>query len=302
MSMPIHETARAKINLTLRVLGRRADGYHAIESLVAFADVGDHLELTPGADRRVQVSGPFAGDIVGRNLLDRAFELLRERDAGLALGSVRLEKNLPVAAGLGGGSADAAALLRAVRRANPRRAGNVDWQEVAARLGADVPVCLAGATAVISGIGDRIEPTGAAAALPAISTVLVNPRLPLSTADVYRALAAMAGPSEVAPPPSLAITPFADLATLLNVMREGGNDLERPAAELLPVIAEVKARLSAQQGCLLAAMSGSGPTCFGVFANGEAARRAAAALAATHPGWWVVATRLGAGAPRSAES
>src|SRR5262245_34650411 len=158
--MQFKECARAKINLTLSVLGRRPDGYHELESLVSFADVADTLTLRTGPDCRITVRGPFAADIEGPNLLERALALLRECDTGLRLGPVELEKNLPVAAGLGGGSADAAALLRAVRRANPERAEQVPWHEVAARLGADVPVCLLGKPALMRGIGDRIEPLG----------------------------------------------------------------------------------------------------------------------------------------------
>ena len=225
--MAFQEIARAKLNLALKVLGRRPDGYHEIESLVAFAEIGDRVAFTPGHECRVATSGPFAGDIDGPNLLDRALTLLREHDAKLRLGTVLLEKNLPVAAGLGGGSADAAALLRAVRRANPERAGAVAWHALAARLGADVPVCLAGTPALISGIGDKVEPLGAACSLPAMAAVLVNPRLPLPTAQVYQALAA--GPASVAGRASALPRPFSDLDDLVDAMRGHGNDLERPA-------------------------------------------------------------------------
>jgi 4-diphosphocytidyl-2-C-methyl-D-erythritol kinase len=288
--MPLREIARAKINLTLRVLGRRADGYHEIEGLVAFAAIGDRLALTPGSECRVTVSGPFASDIDGPNLLETTLALLREHDATLQLGTVLLEKNLPIAAGLGGGSADAAALLRAVRRANPERAGAVAWHALAARLGADVPVCLAGKPALISGIGDKVEPLGAARALPPLAAVLVNPRLPLPTAQVYAALAAGPAPADLHPraPPG----PFADLASLVEFMRRHGNDLERPATALLPTVADIKAALAAQPGCRIAAMSGSGPTCFGIFADDTPAARAAATLASQHPRWWIIATQV----------
>jgi len=294
--MPLREIARAKINLTLRVLGRRADGYHEIESLVAFAAIGDRIALTPGPECRVAVSGPFARDIDGPNLLETALALLREHDARLQLGTVVLEKNLPVAAGLGGGSADAAALLRAVRRANPERAGAVAWHALAARLGADVPACLAGKSALISGIGDKVEPLGAEYALPPVAAVLVNPRLPLPTVQVYAALAAGQVPPSSAPtaPPG----PFSDMAALVDFMRRHGNDLERPATALLPIISDIKAELAAQPGCRIAAMSGSGPTCFGIFVDDASAARAAAVLAAMHPHWWVVATQVvGSSAP-----
>ena len=289
---PIREIARAKVNLTLRVLGRRPDGYHEIESLVAFADAGDRVTLTPRPHCRVRISGPFARDIVGANLLARTLDVLSALDAGLTLGTVELEKNLPVAAGLGGGSADAAALLRAVRQANPDRADAVAWHEVAARLGADVPVCLAGVPAVMRGIGEMVEPLEGSPALPAMPAVLVNPGRPLATPEVFRALAAAPlGADERAP---LAVSVPLDADGLVALMRERGNDLEQPATALLPAIADIKVALSSQPGCLVAAMSGSGPTCFGIFTDAAAAARAAATLAHYDPRWWVVETRLGA--------
>src|SRR5262249_3199056 len=155
-AMVIREIARAKINLTLRVLARRADGYHDLESLVAFADVGDIVTLRPGSECHVTTSGAFAPGIEAPNILDKALALLRAADPALRLGAVTLQKCLPVAAGIGGGSADAAALLRAARRANPEREAAVDWHGVAARLGADVPVCLGSVAAIMAGIGDRV--------------------------------------------------------------------------------------------------------------------------------------------------
>ena len=299
--MHFRESARAKVNLTLSVHGRRPDGYHEIESLVVFAEIGDRLTFSPGRECTVATSGPFAGDIEGRNLLETGLELLRSLDADLELGAVRLEKILPVAAGLGGGSADAAALLRAVRRANPERAGTVAWHDLATRLGADVPVCLAGVPALISGIGERLAPLDLARPLLSIACVLVNPRVPLSTAHVFRALAASSpsphrswrwGEGRGAAPGA---TAFADLEALLAYVRARGNDLEPPATSLLPIIADVKLALGAEPACRLAAMSGSGPTCFGLFTDDAAATRAAAALAAMHPRWWVAATRLSLG-------
>jgi len=258
---------------------------------VAFAEIGDRVVLTPGAERRVVASGPFAADIDGPNLLDTALGLLRGFDAEVQLGIVHLEKNLPVAAGLGGGSADAAALLRAVRRANPGKASAIPWQALATRLGADVPVCLAGTPALISGIGDKVAPLGPAHRLPPMVVVLVNPRLPLPTARVYRALAA--GLTSVAGQPSALLGSFSDLAGLVDAVRSHGNDLERPAISLLPAIADIKAALAAQPGCSIAAMSGSGPTCFGIFADERSAADAAATLASRHSHWWIVPTHIG---------
>lgn len=288
--MVVREFAHAKINLTLCVRGRRPDGLHDLESLVTFADVHDVVTLQPGADCSVVVAGPFAQYIGGENLLIRALALLRDGDPGLHLGSVRLQKHLPVAAGLGGGSADAAALLRAVRHTNPERAGGVAWLEIAARLGADVPVCLGARPALMCGIGEKITPVGR---LPQVAAVLINPRLPLATADVFAALAAGPAPStQPAPvPPDLA-----RLDDLLDYMRKRGNDLEPPAIALLPIIGEVKSALETQPHCRFAAMSGSGPTCFGIFADQSQAHRAAARIASAHPEWWVKGTSL-AGAP-----
>jgi len=286
--MPIRETARAKVNLTLKVLGRRPDGYHELESVVTFADVGDRLELLPRARSRIAATGPFAAEITGENLLTKTLALLRELEPRLQLGSVRLEKNLPVAAGLGGGSADAAALLRAVRQANPVLAPGLDWQAAAARLGADVPVCLVGRPALMWGKGDRLQ-TLAEAPLQ-FAVVLANPRQPLATAEVFAALAAGPAPairSQPAPP-----RPFRHLPALVDYIRARGNDLEAPATRLMPAIAEMKAALAAQPGCHAAAMSGSGPTCFGVFMNEADTARAASALTKVQPGWWIVATRL----------
>jgi len=286
--MQVHETARAKVNLTLRVLGRRPDGYHDIESLVTFAEVADRVTLHPGAEIGVTVGGPFARDIEGANLLERALGLLREVDGELTLGVVALEKNLPVAAGLGGGSADAAALLRAVRRANTERATRVPWYDIARRLGADVPVCLAGVPAMMRGIGDHIAPLAGMPGGAPLPAVLANPRRPLQTARVFGALASQRVPD--AAKVSLPDRAFGDRPSLLAHVRATGNDLEAPAVALLPVIAEVKAALAGQPGCLAAAMSGSGPTCFGLFEDGASATRAAAALASRQPGWWVAAT------------
>ena len=285
--MTICVIARAKINLSLAVVGRRPDDYHELESLVTFADCGDRLRLSTGSDSQVTTSGPFASDITGQNLLERALAVLREIDLHLRVGRIELEKNLPVAAGLGGGSADAAALLRAVRRANPDRADALPWREVAMRLGADVPMCLHGRPAFVWGIGEEMAPLPSLAPIPA---VLVNPRLPLATSTVFRALGARAVPA--GRPPPLPPPALADVDSVADYIRVHGNDLEGAAIGLLPVIAEVKAALAALPGCRAAAMSGSGPTCFGIFVNRSQARAAAAVLAARHPGYWIVQAEL----------
>jgi 4-diphosphocytidyl-2-C-methyl-D-erythritol kinase len=199
---------------------------------------------------------------------------------------VHLAKKLPVAAGLGGGSADAAALLRAVRRANESRAAAVPWLEVAARLGADVPMCFVDRPALVWGRGERIAPLRH---LPHVHAVLVNPRVPLATARVFAALRSGPVPGgETAP----AVPDLPNIQALLGYMQARGNDLEPAAIHLLPRIAEIKALLAAQVGCRLAAMSGSGPTCFGLFSSPAAARHAASAIAASKPEWWVACTVL----------
>jgi 4-diphosphocytidyl-2-C-methyl-D-erythritol kinase len=284
--MPVHELAHAKINLTLQVLGRRDDGYHELESLVTFADIHDTVTLEPGAGGSVAVVGPFAGYIGGENLLVRAMNLLRGADAKLQLGSVRLVKNLPVAAGIGGGSADAAAFLRAVRHVNADRATSVAWLDIARRLGADVPVCFGAEPALVWSLGEK---TASLASLPAVSAVLVNPRVPLATADVFKALGAgPAAPSRRRP----SVPELPRLADLVGYMRAHGNALERPATALVPAIRDVKAALEAQPECRYAAMSGSGPTCFGIFADRGQALDAARRIAGIHAGWWVQATVL----------
>lgn len=281
------EPARAKINLTLKVLGRRADGFHELESLVAFAAVCDDLTLDTPASISVESVGTFASSIAGENLVRVTLDRLARASPEMQLGAVRLVKNLPVAAGIGGGSADAAAVLRAVRRANPEI--QFDWTSFAAMLGADVPVCFLNAPALMRGIGERLEPIGA---LPPLYAVLSNPMLSVpadKTARVFRALAA----------PELRKTNrdashqiFASRDHLLALMIATGNGLAQAAVHVVPEIAVVLAALGQCAGTEYAAMSGGGPTCFAIFTDQSTANAAAAALSATHPEWWVVSTLL----------
>jgi 4-diphosphocytidyl-2-C-methyl-D-erythritol kinase len=280
------EKAPAKINLTLRVLGRRADGYHGIESLVAFAGVGDALTFTPGGDLALTVGGPTAaaaGDVAD-NLVLTAAHALAERVAGLRLGRFTLSKRLPVAAGLGGGSADAAAALRLLARANGLAPDDPRLMQAARATGADVPVCLDPHTRLMRGIGDILsDPLD----LPRLFTLLVNPGVAVATADVFAALAApLAGQTA---PTAQPLGP----AALLAEIASGRNDLEAPAIELEPAIADVLAVLRKLPGCRLARMSGSGPTCFGLFDSSRAASAAARTLRVGYPAWWVRATVLG---------
>lgn len=285
----ITEFAPAKINLTLEVLGRRADGYHELNSLVAFArDAADVVELDTSKPAGCDVTGPFGATIAGQNLIDVTLAKLAAADPNLQLGHVTLTKNLPVAAGIGGGSADAAAVLRAVRRANPDRANGIDWHAIALSLGADVPVCLANGAAWMSGIGDRVTPLDE---LPSFAAVLVNPlqAMPVDkTARVFRALnAGPLKPSTAAPVPRAFAAASDVLAYALR-----GNGLAAAASSVAPVIADVMRAISQSADVRHAAVSGAGPTCFGLFDTLEQATLAAQRLAAEHPTWWVRPTRL----------
>lgn len=285
----IVERAYPKINLTLRVLGRRPDGYHELDSLVAFAvDVGDVVTLVPGAAQSVSVTGRFGSSIAGENLIQVTLDRIAVAGPGLRLGAVTLEKLLPIAAGIGGGSADAAAVLRAVRRANAVAAKGIDWSAIAVGIGADVPVCLASRAQRMTGIGERCEPLPD---LPELAVVLVNPLTPVpddKTAQVFRTLAAK--PLEAAS--ASAGRGVFDRAGLLACMTEAGNDLTAAARQVVPAIDTVLAMLRREAACELAQLSGGGPTCFGVFPDLATARTVAARLKVANPGWWIVASRL----------
>jgi 4-diphosphocytidyl-2-C-methyl-D-erythritol kinase len=288
----ITESAWAKVNLTLRVRGRRSDGYHELESLITFADVGDRVRFEPGAAVGVRAIGPFAAAISGPNLIDTALARLAEAEPRLVLGSVTLEKLLPVAAGIGGGSADAAALLRAVRRANPAFAGAVDWVDIARALGADVPVCLTSDPALVWGIGENIS---AVPDLPRLPAVLANPLAPVPPDKTARVFSELKAPPAAAGASPLLVSPtrLETVASLLEFMAAEGNDLLAAATAVVPQIAEVRAALAGQAGCLFAGLSGAGPTCFSVFSGPQEAAAAAAALQQERPDWWVAAGVLG---------
>lgn len=285
------EFAPAKINLTLEVAGRRGDGFHEIASLVAFARAGDVVTLDPGGKPGLAVSGPFADRLAGPNILSRALDVIGSREPALATGSVHLEKNLPVAAGIGGGSADAGALLRVLRRVNGDAGAAVDWHRLALALGADVPVCFESRALWMTGVGERLAdvPGG----LPVLHVVLVNPLADVpgdKTARVFRALAAPPLPAGHGAPP----TPrFADRGELLGFMRARGNHLAPAAEAVMPETGAVLAALRSLPQIEHAALSGAGPTCFGVFPRAEAAVAAQAALAAARPAWWTAASEIG---------
>jgi 4-diphosphocytidyl-2-C-methyl-D-erythritol kinase len=284
----IEELARAKVNLTLQVLGRRPDGYHALASMVAFASAADIVIFNTGRPHAIEVSGPFAPKLASEYLIARTLKTLLSRHPALTLGAIHLDKRLPVAAGIGGGSADAAAVLRAVRRANPELQAAVDWYGIAATLGADVPVCLANELTFMTGIGDALQ---AMPPLPeSIDAVLVNPQVavpPDKTAQVFHALNARdlaAAESGEPLPPRMGSS-----SEVIEAIARLGNDLEAPAAAIMPAVADVLAALRATPGCHAARMSGAGPTCFGIF---DDAASAAGALRHAQPGWWVEAVTL----------
>jgi 4-diphosphocytidyl-2-C-methyl-D-erythritol kinase len=290
----LNERARAKVNLTLHVLGRRADGYHDLESLVAFADCADGLTFSESSDFSLSLTGPRAADCgdLSDNLVARAARLLAERVPRLASGAFVLDKQLPAAAGIGGGSADAAATLRLLASANKIAADDPRLVAAAQAAGADVPVCLLSSACMMRGAGEKVAPM----ALPRLPCVLVNPGVPVPTQDVFAAIGLK--PGDTFAPPSGGVGSItwppasARQAAWLEAIRSGRNDLEPVAVKIQPVIAEVISQLGAAQGCALSRMSGSGATCFGLFDSDASAQRAAASLKAAHPKWWVEASAL----------
>jgi len=282
---PDSERAPAKINLALHVVGRRADGYHDLETLVVFADIGDRLTIVDGdGGDTFALTGAFADAVPvgGGNLAVAALRAMRQM-APLPPLSLSLEKNLPVAAGMGGGSADAAAVVRLLARRAGIGPSDPALQRLAAGLGADVPMCLAGRPLIARGRGERLH---LLPGMPALFAVLVNPGVAVPTPDVFGALARRDNP----PLPDLpAAFDGADLAGWLARTR---NDLEAPALRLAPAIGDVLAMLGGFEECRLARMTGSGATCFGLFPDAESARRAARLLARRRPDWWCRATLL----------
>ena len=273
----IVEPAPAKINLFLHVTGRRPDGYHLLDSLAVFTALGDQVSAEPASDLSLHLEGPFGAALTAEsdNLVLRAARALAS-EAGLPpLARLTLHKNLPVASGIGGGSADAAAAFRTLCRLWNISPDQSVLHRLALALGADVPVCLASAPARMGGIGGDLS---AAPLLPDCGIVLVNPGVAVATPDVFRAR--RGGFSPMADLPS----GWADAAAMVADLRRLTNDLAEPAIGLQPVIADALSALDHLPGCLLARMSGSGATCFGLFASPEAAEQAAAAI--TPSAWW----------------
>lgn len=287
------ENAPAKINLSLHVTGRRADGYHLLDSLVAFADVGDVLTLDPAAPPGLTLTGPRAGAIAaeGDNLVLRATREFAARVPGLRSGRFHLEKHLPVAAGLGGGSADAGAALRLLARLNDLAADDPRLIAAAAATGSDVPVCLAAKARWMRGIGEVLS---APLALPPLAALLVNPGVPTPTAAVFKALGLAPGASarEIGEG-AAALEAAREGEALLAALAATANDLEAAALVVTPAVGEALASLRDLPGCRLARMSGSGATVFGLFTD-EAARNAGAEnLRQTRPDWWIAAALIG---------
>jgi 4-diphosphocytidyl-2-C-methyl-D-erythritol kinase len=281
------DIAPAKVNLTLRVGGKRADGYHNIESLVVFAGESDALRLTLGDAPSLSVEGPFVvqSGPVESNLVIKASYVLAREIPGLKSGHFELTKNLPAAAGLGGGSSDAAAALRLLARLNDIALADPRLASAARAVGADVPVCLEPRARMMRGVGEMLsEPL----ALPALHAVLVNPGVATATRDVFAAFDA-ADPGRATEVNPVALPVGMDTPALIAWLNMQANDLEPAAIALHPIIGSVLAELRALPGCALARMSGSGATCFGLFGMKEA-EAAAHALHAAHPDWWVRAT------------
>lgn len=277
--MAVEAFAPAKVNLSLHVTGRRPDGYHELDSLVVFADIGDRIQVELSDSPSLVVEGEMAAGVPtdATNLVMKAQKLM-----GVSA-SVRLYKTLPNAAGLGGGSSDAAAVIRAVSELSGAPIpGDV------LSLGADVPACLAGTALRMRGLGERITPVSG---LPTLNAVLVNPNVPVPTRDVFQRLET---PSNAPMPDDMPLGISA--AEFALWMRDLRNDLEPPAILLQPVIAQVLGAFSVTPGCQLARMTGSGATCFGIYGDAETASSAAGRLREAFPGWWVAATRLNADA------
>jgi 4-diphosphocytidyl-2-C-methyl-D-erythritol kinase len=294
-TLRLSRRAPAKINLFLHIVGRRSDGYHRLESLVGFTDIGDELSAERAPKLSLLVQGPFAQALNATssddtNLVMRAARSLQARSSVAPGARLVLDKQLPVASGIGGGSSDAAAALHLLNALWGLGLDEAALAELGLALGSDVPVCLRARPAFVSGVGEAVENC---ASLPELSLVLVNPGLGLPTPEVYRAFAATDALTRL-PARAFPKGPWTDEWTLIETLKGTRNDLEAPAIALCPAVADVLKALGAQDGCALARMSGSGATCFGVFAGRAAAERAARAIAQAEPAWWVRPARLSA--------
>ena len=279
----VERGAKAKVNLALHVLGRRADLYHDIDTLAVFADVADRVAVSPAAELTLSLFGPFADHAPAgpANLAYKAADLLRQRTGHVGGAAIRLEKNIPAGAGLGGGSGDAAATLLALNELWGLSLDRPALAGLAQTLGADVPMCLASAALRARGLGDRVEPISG---WPEMPLALVWPGVRLATAEIFAALETRENAPLPDPPPPRDV---AECAAWLAACR---NDLEATARKRMPEIAAALEELGKAAGCLLARMSGSGSGCFGIFSSPGEAEAAARAISAARPGWWVRAT------------
>ena len=282
----IREIAPAKVNLFLHVGEKRADGFHELESLVVFADFGDVLEFAPSDQLTLSLKGPFAEGLQAgnENLVLRAARALAAHANRSDGAAITLTKYLPVAAGIGGGSTDAAATLRGLAKLWKFRVLAEEIQRIAEELGSDVPVCVEGKSAWMEGRGEKVT---AVSALPSMAMVLANPGATVSTAEVFRGLKSRRGTGAVDHAVSLK-----NPKQLVDFLRTTGNDLETPARAIAPAIGEVLDEISRMPGVELWRMSGSGATCFGLFEDARSAEMARIALSHSHPQWWVQVTKI----------
>ena len=278
-------TAPAKLNLYLHIISRRQDGFHNLDSLVAFASISDYVEALPDVDLKLIITGPFAGELgpIEGNLVLRAAQALQKIGRVYNGAKLILTKNLPVAAGMGGGSSNAAATLRALVRLWDLECSHEELNSIALTLGADVPICLYGRAAFVSGIGERIRP---APVLPSANLVIINPRIRISTPAVFKARQGRFSRPVREP------VRFDSIENLANQLAQNCNDLTQPAILIEPAIKAVLAALESASDCLLSRMSGSGGSCFGVFEKECQAAKAAADIAKQHPEWWIKTAKL----------
>jgi 4-diphosphocytidyl-2-C-methyl-D-erythritol kinase len=277
--------ARAKVNLYLHVVGKRDDGFHLLDSLIVFAESGDRLSVAPADDLSLSISGPFADGLAAEadNLVLRAARALAAEAGITPRAHLHLTKNLPIASGIGGGSADAAAALESLRQLWRLNIAAERLQHIALGLGADVPVCVAGTPSFIGGIGEEIASAGR---LPAAWLLLVNPKVPTPTPQVFKA---RRGDFSPATRWTTAPATFTDLIDYLAAQR---NDLTDAAISVAPIIGDVLAVIAETAHCRLARLSGSGATCFGLYETAAAATAAGRAITARHPSWWVSAAQI----------
>jgi len=285
--MILSERARAKLNLTLHVVRRRADGWHELESLVAFASTADVLTLDMNAPLALSLGGPRAAGLsMGEdNLILKAAHALSHARPNLKLGAFHLIKYLPHAAGIGGGSADAAATLRMLARANDISLDDPLLKEIAATIGADVSVCLHSHASMMRGVGEQVTRLEQ---WPVLYCVMVNGGVPLDTKKVFERMNLPCG-TEFTTKAHPEWRSLSSADTVIEALRQGRNDMEDAASVLAPVVGDVLAALGAARGCRLVRMSGSGGTCFGLFVSRHQARTAARTITRAHPNWWVSA-------------